>query len=76
MLGPISRSERPLSAVRKNVCEKKDPTNAASIVLKAMQAENETLQKELLCRQLEVSTEVSSMGDMSYSKTATAGGWA
>ncbi|XP_029139173.1 protein KIAA0556 homolog [Protobothrops mucrosquamatus] len=54
---PISRSERPLSAVRKNVCEKKDPANAASIVLKAMQAENETLQKELLCRQLEVSTE-------------------
>lgn len=58
------------------MCEKKDPANAASIVLKAMQAENETLQKELLCRQLEVSTEVSSTGDMSYSKTATAGGWA
>ncbi|KAL7979309.1 hypothetical protein Chor_015333 [Crotalus horridus] len=54
---PRSRSERPLSAVRKNVCEKKDPANAASIVLKAMRAENETLQKELLCRQLEVSTE-------------------
>ncbi|KAK9393038.1 hypothetical protein NXF25_016300 [Crotalus adamanteus] len=54
---PRSRSERPLSAVRKNVCEKKDPANAASIVLKAMRAENETLRKELLCRQLEVSTE-------------------
>ncbi|KAG8145889.1 hypothetical protein E2320_012334 [Naja naja] len=54
---PISRSERPLSAVRKNVCEKKDPAHAASVVLKAMQAENETLQKELLCRQLEVSAE-------------------
>ncbi|KAM6423791.1 katanin-interacting protein isoform 3-T4 [Liasis olivaceus] len=52
---PISRSERPLSAIRKNVCEKKDPAYAASVVLKAMQAENETLQKELLCRQLEVS---------------------
>ncbi|XP_034297280.1 katanin-interacting protein isoform X5 [Pantherophis guttatus] len=54
----ISRSERPLSAVRKNVCEKKDPAHAASVVLKAMQAENETLQKELFCRQLEVSAEV------------------
>ncbi|XP_058013290.1 katanin-interacting protein isoform X3 [Ahaetulla prasina] len=54
---PISRSERPLSAVRKNVCEKKDPAHAAFVVLKAMQAENETLQKELLCRQLEVSEE-------------------
>ncbi|XP_034297276.1 katanin-interacting protein isoform X2 [Pantherophis guttatus] len=53
----ISRSERPLSAVRKNVCEKKDPAHAASVVLKAMQAENETLQKELFCRQLEVSAE-------------------
>lgn len=76
MSGPISRSERPLSAVRKNVCEKKDPAHAASVVLKAMQAENETLQKELLCRQLEVSAEVSGTGDLSYSKTATAGGWA
>ncbi|XP_070617660.1 katanin-interacting protein isoform X2 [Erythrolamprus reginae] len=54
---PISRSERPLSAVRKNVCEKKDPAHAASVVLQAMQAENETLQRELLCRQLEVSAE-------------------
>ncbi|XP_028561320.2 katanin-interacting protein isoform X3 [Podarcis muralis] len=49
---PISRSERPLSATRKNVCEKKDPVLSASVVLKAVQAENETLQKELLCRQL------------------------
>uniref|UniRef100_A0A670ZCY2 Katanin interacting protein n=1 Tax=Pseudonaja textilis TaxID=8673 RepID=A0A670ZCY2_PSETE len=72
---PISRSERPLSAVRKNVCEKKDPAHAASVVLKAMQAENETLQKEVLCRQLEVSAEVSGTGDLSYSETATAGGW-
>ncbi|XP_032086358.1 protein KIAA0556 homolog [Thamnophis elegans] len=54
---PISRSERPLSAVRRNVSEKKDPAHAASVVLKAMQAENETLQKELLCRQLEASAE-------------------
>ncbi|XP_061455578.1 katanin-interacting protein isoform X2 [Rhineura floridana] len=52
---PISRSERPLSATRKNVCEKKDPACSASVVLKAVQAENETLQKELLCRQLQVS---------------------
>ncbi|XP_053132779.1 katanin-interacting protein isoform X3 [Hemicordylus capensis] len=52
---PISRSERPLSATRKNVCEKKDPERSASIVLKAMQAENETLQKEILWRQLEAS---------------------
>ncbi|XP_053220052.1 katanin-interacting protein isoform X2 [Podarcis raffonei] len=50
---PINRSERPLSATRKNVCEKKDPVLSASVVLKAVQAENETLQKELLCRQLQ-----------------------
>ncbi|CAI5791774.1 Uncharacterized protein PODLI_1B000179 [Podarcis lilfordi] len=50
---PISRSERPLSATRKNVCEKKDPVLSASVVLKAVQTENETLQKELLCRQLQ-----------------------
>uniref|UniRef100_A0A8C5WUT6 Katanin interacting protein n=1 Tax=Laticauda laticaudata TaxID=8630 RepID=A0A8C5WUT6_LATLA len=54
---PISQSERPFSAVRKNVCGKKDPAHAASVVLKAMQAENETLEKELLYRQLEVSAE-------------------
>ncbi|XP_062999166.1 katanin-interacting protein [Elgaria multicarinata webbii] len=52
---PISRSERPLSATRKNVCAKKDPAHSASMVLKAVQAENETLQKEILCRQLETS---------------------
>ncbi|KAL8175232.1 UNVERIFIED_CONTAM: hypothetical protein K2H54_017079 [Gekko kuhli] len=47
---PASRSERPLSATRKNVCEKKDPAHSASLVLKAVQVENEALLKELLCR--------------------------
>ncbi|XP_044289302.1 katanin-interacting protein isoform X2 [Varanus komodoensis] len=50
---PVSRTNRPLSATRKNVCEKKDPAHSASMVLKAVQAENETLQKVVLCRQLE-----------------------
>uniref|UniRef100_A0A8D2JJG4 KIAA0556 n=1 Tax=Varanus komodoensis TaxID=61221 RepID=A0A8D2JJG4_VARKO len=53
MTGPVSRTNRPLSATRKNVCEKKDPAHSASMVLKAVQAENETLQKVVLCRQLE-----------------------
>nr|XP_008121450.1 PREDICTED: protein KIAA0556 homolog isoform X4 [Anolis carolinensis] len=55
---PVSRSERPLSAIRKALCEKKDPVRSASIVLKAVAAENETLQEELLSRQLRVATEM------------------
>ncbi|XP_048349805.1 katanin-interacting protein isoform X2 [Sphaerodactylus townsendi] len=47
---PVSRSERPLSATRKIVCEKKDPAHSASLVLKAVQVEN-----ELLCRLQEAS---------------------
>ncbi|XP_060116845.1 katanin-interacting protein [Heteronotia binoei] len=50
---PVSHSERPLSAARKSVCEKKDPARSASLVLKAVQVENETLPKELLCRRQE-----------------------
>ncbi|NWS53306.1 K0556 protein, partial [Chunga burmeisteri] len=41
---PLSRPERPLSATRKNVCEK-DPDLSVSAVLKAMQIENEVLQR-------------------------------
>nr|XP_020667632.1 protein KIAA0556 homolog isoform X1 [Pogona vitticeps]XP_020667633.1 protein KIAA0556 homolog isoform X1 [Pogona vitticeps]XP_020667634.1 protein KIAA0556 homolog isoform X1 [Pogona vitticeps] len=48
---PVSRSERPLSATRKNICEKKDPVRSASVVLKAVQAENEALQQEILRKQ-------------------------
>ncbi|XP_067329136.1 katanin-interacting protein-like isoform X2 [Anolis sagrei] len=55
---PASRSERPLSAIRKAFCEKKDPVLSASIVLKAVAAENETLQKELLSRQLGAAAEM------------------
>ncbi|NXA41573.1 K0556 protein, partial [Eudromia elegans] len=43
---PLSRPKRPLSAARKNVCEK-DPERSVSAVIKAMQIENETLQKDL-----------------------------
>ncbi|XP_059682373.1 katanin-interacting protein [Gavia stellata] len=43
---PLSRPERPLSATRKNVCEK-DPDLAVSAVVKAMQIENEVLQRDL-----------------------------
>uniref|UniRef100_A0A8C3RRX3 KIAA0556 n=1 Tax=Chelydra serpentina TaxID=8475 RepID=A0A8C3RRX3_CHESE len=53
---PVSRPEKPLSATRRNVCEKKDPEQSASAVIKAMQAENEILQREMLCRRLETST--------------------
>ncbi|XP_044836390.1 katanin-interacting protein isoform X4 [Mauremys mutica] len=52
---PLSRPEKPLSATRRNVCEKKDPEQSASAVIKAMQAENEILQREMLCRRLETS---------------------
>ncbi|XP_028910162.1 katanin-interacting protein isoform X3 [Ornithorhynchus anatinus] len=47
---PGSRKERPLSALRKSVCEDKDPTEDASAVLKAIQLENEALQTAMLCR--------------------------
>ncbi|NWW50343.1 K0556 protein, partial [Pedionomus torquatus] len=43
---PFSRPERPLSATRKNVCEK-DPDLSVSAVVKAMQMENEVLQRDL-----------------------------
>ncbi|XP_032839460.2 katanin-interacting protein isoform X2 [Tyto alba] len=43
---PLSRPERPLSATRKNVCEK-DPDVSVSAVVKAMQIENEILQRDL-----------------------------
>lgn len=44
--GSSSRPERPLSATRKNVCGK-DPEPSVSAVVKAMQMENEGLQKDL-----------------------------
>ncbi|NWW93275.1 K0556 protein, partial [Rhynochetos jubatus] len=43
---PLSRPERPLSAARKNVCEK-DPDISVSAVVKAVQIENEVLQRDL-----------------------------
>ncbi|NXI91837.1 K0556 protein, partial [Psophia crepitans] len=43
---PLSRPERPLSASRKNACEK-DPDVSVSAVVKAMQIENEVLQRDL-----------------------------
>ncbi|NXW55558.1 K0556 protein, partial [Eurystomus gularis] len=43
---PLSRPERPLSAARKTACEK-DPDRSVSAVVKAMQMENEVLQREL-----------------------------
>ncbi|XP_074915430.1 katanin-interacting protein isoform X1 [Buteo buteo] len=43
---PLSRPERPLSATRKNVCER-DPDLSVSAVIKAMQIENEVLQRDL-----------------------------
>ncbi|XP_072734605.1 katanin-interacting protein isoform X6 [Ciconia boyciana] len=43
---PLSRPERPLSATRKNACEK-DPDLSVSAVVKAMQIENEVLQRDL-----------------------------
>uniref|UniRef100_A0A8C8S095 KIAA0556 n=1 Tax=Pelusios castaneus TaxID=367368 RepID=A0A8C8S095_9SAUR len=54
--GPVSRPEKPLSATRRNVCEMKDPEQSASAVIKAMQIENEILQREILCRRMETST--------------------
>jgi len=46
MTGPLSRPERPLSAARKNECEK-DSELSVSAVVKAMQIENEALQRDL-----------------------------
>uniref|UniRef100_G1N974 KATNIP domain-containing protein n=1 Tax=Meleagris gallopavo TaxID=9103 RepID=G1N974_MELGA len=46
MAGPLSRPERPLSAARKNECEK-DSELSVSAVVKAMQIENEALQRDL-----------------------------
>ncbi|NXJ12458.1 K0556 protein, partial [Odontophorus gujanensis] len=43
---PLSRPERPLSATRKNECEK-DSELSVSAVVKAMQIENEALQRNL-----------------------------
>ncbi|NXG75376.1 K0556 protein, partial [Baryphthengus martii] len=43
---PSSRPERPLSATRKTLCEK-DPDPSVSAVIKAMQMENEVLQRDL-----------------------------
>uniref|UniRef100_A0A8C0EZ99 Katanin interacting protein n=1 Tax=Bubo bubo TaxID=30461 RepID=A0A8C0EZ99_BUBBB len=43
---PLSRPERPLSATRKTVCEK-DPDLSVSAVVKAVQIENEVLQRDL-----------------------------
>ncbi|NWS75895.1 K0556 protein, partial [Crotophaga sulcirostris] len=43
---PSSRPERPLSATRKTMCEK-DPDGSVSAVVKAMQIENEVLQRDL-----------------------------
>ncbi|XP_054849304.1 katanin-interacting protein isoform X2 [Eublepharis macularius] len=53
--GLVRQTENPLSAIQKNACKKKDPAHSTSFVLKAMQAENETLQKEILCRHQEAS---------------------
>ncbi|XP_029432496.1 protein KIAA0556 homolog isoform X2 [Rhinatrema bivittatum] len=44
---PSSRRERPLSAVRKNILESKDPDRSANEVISAMQVENEALQREM-----------------------------
>ncbi|XP_021267772.1 protein KIAA0556 homolog isoform X2 [Numida meleagris] len=43
---PLSRPERPLSAARKNECEK-DSEHSVSAVVKAMQIENDALQRDL-----------------------------
>ncbi|XP_054247203.1 katanin-interacting protein [Indicator indicator] len=43
---PLSQPERLLSATRKNVCER-DPDLSVSDVIKAMQVENQVLQREL-----------------------------
>ncbi|XP_075420768.1 katanin-interacting protein isoform X1 [Tenrec ecaudatus] len=47
---PGSRRERPLSATRKTVHKAEDREEDASAVLRAIQVENEALQRALLCR--------------------------
>lgn len=54
MAGPLSRPEIPLSATRKSVCEK-DPALSVSAVIKAMQIENEVLQRDLQGRMFSTS---------------------
>ncbi|NXE06898.1 K0556 protein, partial [Lophotis ruficrista] len=46
LAGPLSRPEIPLTATRKNVCEK-DPDVSVSAMVKAMKIENESLQRDL-----------------------------
>ncbi|XP_004397321.1 PREDICTED: uncharacterized protein KIAA0556 homolog [Odobenus rosmarus divergens] len=53
---PGSRRERPLSATRKPVHEAEDREEDASAVLRAIQVENEALQKVLLSRKAEPPT--------------------
>ncbi|KAM7148857.1 katanin-interacting protein isoform 1-T1 [Molossus nigricans] len=50
---PGSRRERPLSASRKPVLQAEDPREDASAVLRAIQVENEALQRALLSRKAE-----------------------
>ncbi|KAM6155908.1 katanin-interacting protein [Rhynchocyon petersi] len=50
---PGSRRERPLSATRKPMCEAEDREEDASAVLRAIQVENEALQRALLRRKVE-----------------------
>lgn len=54
--GPGSRRERPLSATRKPVHEAEDREEDASEVLRAIQVENEALQRALLGRKTEPPT--------------------
>ncbi|NXK47891.1 K0556 protein, partial [Chauna torquata] len=51
---PLSRPERPLSATRKNVCGE-DSDLSVSAVVKAMQIENEVLQRDLQRRSVSTS---------------------
>ncbi|XP_045428482.1 katanin-interacting protein isoform X3 [Pipistrellus kuhlii] len=50
---PGSRRERPLSAARKPVLQAEDPQEDASAVLRAIQVENEALQRAILSRRAE-----------------------
>lgn len=51
--GPGSHRERPLSATRKLVCKAEDREEDASAVLRAIQVENEALQRAILSRKAE-----------------------
>ncbi|NWH67216.1 K0556 protein, partial [Geococcyx californianus] len=73
---PLSRPERQLSATRKTVCEK-DPDHSVSAVVKAMQIENEVLQRDWQRqtvstspqkKKFSVSSVVSAMADCSEKK--------